>query len=153
MYFSRGKNKIHDPYTLPDMYKKYLIEYPEGDIYYVNYSDFIAINEEFYKKMMEEIMYRNVEFKLPHRMGYLNIIKRKINFKNNLAIDWKTTNDCGKKVYHLNDHSGGYKYIFKWTKKNVIVTNKFLYRLVVTRDYKRLLAKLIKQGHLDYFEE
>jgi len=153
MFFGRGKNKIERPYTLPDMYKAYIEEYPEGNIYYISYSEFVAINETFYKRMMEEVMYRNATFKLPFRMGYLKIIKRKINFKNNLAIDWKTTNDIGKKVYHMNDHSGGYKYIFKWLKGNIIVQNKYLYRLVITRKYKRELAKLIKQGKIDYFEE
>jgi len=153
MFFSRGPNRIKDPYTLPDMYKKYVLEYPEGDIYYVTYSEFVEITKDFYNRMMEEVMYRNATFKLPFRMGYLNIIKRKVNFKNNLAIDWKTTNETGKKVYHMNDHTGGYKYLFKWTKTNVLVQNKFLYRLQMTRKYRRLLAKLIKQDHLDYFEE
>jgi hypothetical protein len=152
-FFGRGKNKIKQPYTLPDMYKAYVEEYPEGNIYYISYKDFIAINEEFYKRIMEEVMYRNATFKLPFRMGYLKIIKRKINFKNKLAIDWKTTNDIGRKVYHMNDHSGGYKYIFKWIKTNIIAQNKYLYRLVITRKYKRELAKLIKQGGIDYFEE
>ena len=86
-------------------------------------------------------------------MGYLKIVKRKIRFENNLAVDWKTTNEVGKKVYHMNDHSGGYKYIFKWVKANVIIQNKLLYRLVITRDYKRGLAQLIKGKKVDYYEE
>ena len=103
--------------------------------------------------MMDDIMLRNATFKLPFRMGYLKIIKRKIKFQNNLAIDWKTTNEIGKKTYHMNDHSGGYKYLFKWVKSNIIVQNKFMYRLVITREYKRELAKLIKTGKMDYFLE
>ena len=153
MYFGRGKNKIKDPYTLKDMYTEYVKEFPEGNIYYVTYREFIDINESFYRRMMDDIMFKGATFKLPFRMGNLKIIKRKINFKNNLAIDWKTTNEIGKKAFHFNDHSSGFKFIFKWSKGNIIVQNKYLYRLVITRKYKRDLARLIKEGRVDYFGE
>jgi hypothetical protein len=151
MFYSRGKNKIANPYTLPDMYKKYLLEFPEGNIYYIEYKTFVKLNEEFYKRITNEMLNYGVTFKLPFRMGSVKIIKRKINYSNKLAIDWENTNKYGKKIYHLNDHTEGYKYLFKWDKTSILLNNKSLYRLVFTRANKRTLAKLIKSG-MDYYE-
>lgn len=151
MFFSRGKNKSQNPYTLPDMYKEYMVEYKDNELYAIEYKLYVILIEEFYKRLMEEILLRGSMFKLPYRMGYLRVNKRKINYNHKIAVDWATTNKIGKKVYHLNDHTKGFKFFFKWNKSNIIFKYKSLYRLVLTREHKRNLAKLIKSGH-DYYE-
>lgn len=151
MFFSRGPNKSQDPYTIPDMYKEYKEEYQNDKVYNIEYKVFVNIVEEFYKRMMNEILLNGATFRMPYRLGLLRVLKRKMNFKNNLAIDWNTTNKTGKKIYHINDHTGGFKFFFRWDKTGVIFKHKSLYRLVMTRSHKRMLAKLIKGGQ-DYYE-
>mgnify|MGYP001210628413 CR=1 FL=1 len=151
-FFGRGLNRHQNPFTLVDMYKEYMLEYKDKDLGEIEYHIFISLIEEYYKQLMEEILLNGVLFKMPFRMGYFRIIKRKLSYSHKIAIDWDTTNKIGKKVYHLNDHTHGYKYIFKWNKRNLIFKYCNLYRLVITRTHKRRLASLIKAGQ-DYYEE
>lgn len=150
-FFGRGKNKNQDPFTIPDMYKEYKEEYEHDQVYNVEYKLFVSVVEDFYKEMMDKILLNGTKFKLPYRLGFVQVLKRKMDYKNNLAIDWDKTNKTGKKIYHINDHTGGFKYFFRWDKTGVIFKHKSLYRLVMTRTHKRMLAKLIKTGQ-DYYE-
>lgn len=152
-FFSRGKNRVQNPYTLPDMYERYIQEY--SVIYKVDYSVFVKIVSEFYKQVMEEVLYNAKSFKLPFRMGRLMVVKTKVNLDhlNARLMDWQKAVQVGKRVYHLNEHSNGYKYYFFWNKSDCIIENAFFYRLIPTRANKRLLAKLIKSGDYDYFEK
>jgi hypothetical protein len=151
MFFSRGLNKHQHPYTIPNMYKEYIAEYKDNELYAIDYKLFVKLTEEYYKQLMYEVLVNGILFKLPYRLGYLRVVKQKIHYDHKIAIDWGTTNKVGKRVYHLNDHTRGYKYLFRWTKTNVLTKYAKLYRLVMTRDHKRHLAKLIKGGQ-DYFE-
>ncbi len=57
-----------------------------------------------------------------------------------------------KVIYHLNDHTGGYKYRFYWNKHNMLTKNKTMYQLIMTRDNKRYLAQILKNRVRDYVE-
>ena len=151
-YFSRGPNKHQNPYVISDMYKEYVLEYKDNELYSsIDYKTFVKLTEEYYRRLMDAVLVNGALFKLPYRMGYLRVAKQKILYDHRIAVDWDTTNKVGKKVYHLNDHTKGYKYIFKWTKANIIMKYCSLYRLVITRANKRRLASLLKGGQ-DYFE-
>jgi hypothetical protein len=151
MYFSRGPNRVQEPYTLADSYKDYAAEFKPGDLYYVTYSEYIDICSEFYKRISKSIIDDGMHFKLPYGLGEVYVIKRKVLLNNKLQIDWESTLKEGKRIYHLNEHSKGFRYSFFWTKP-VHFKNRFIYRLVLTRDNKRALAKAIKQYKKDYFE-
>lgn len=159
MFYGRGKNKVRQPYTFPDMYESYIKDKTEDSPYYVTYSEFVNICSDFIKAMMYEVFHKNYKFRLPHRLGYCRVIKKKTSYNpgNNglkwMSIDWDKTNKSDTTIRHFNEHSNGYKYYFKWYKKSLIFKYNWLYRLVFTRANKRELARLIKYEGLDYYEE
>jgi len=153
MFFGRGANKVQEPYTLKDTYKTYIEGVDEDSPYFVSYKQYRTICEDFYKQMMNYILEHAGEFKMPYNLGKIYVDKKKIKFSNKkrLAIDWALTNKHGKVIYHLNEHSRGYKYIFIWEKKDFKLKNKSFYRFIPTRANKRRLAQLVKSGNYDYF--
>jgi hypothetical protein len=154
MYFSRGKNKIENPYNIPDAYNFYISDIGNNEIYFVEESDYRKIVNDFYKSIMEGVLKKNVVFKMPFNLGNLRVVKSKISLDrlNILGVDWKQSVSNGKYIYHLNEHSRGYKYYFFWEKRGRKNKNMFFYRLVLSRTNKRMLAKLIKSNKYDYFE-
>jgi hypothetical protein len=152
MFFSRGKNTVQDPYTFADMYLDYISDKEVDSPYYVTYKEYVSICSEFYKLISKAIIDDGVKFKLPFALGEVYIIKRKIRCTSRMPIDWALTVKEGRRVYNFNEHTAGFGYKFFWTKPYKVV-NKFMYRLVFTRENKRHLAKAIKQHRIDYFEQ
>ena len=155
MFFSRGPNKIQNPYTLKDMYDHYykgLID-GENSPLYVPYDIYIKICSEYYIAVMELLLDRGLSYKIPYGMGNIRVAKRKVNLRTarRIPIDWESTFKYNKKIYCLNEHTDGFRYFFYWSKPNNY-KHKYLYRLVFTRQNKRKLAKLIKEYNKDYFE-
>lgn len=150
-FFSRGPNKIQQPYTMPDIYASYIAGKSKDDPYYVTYKDFKDICGIFYQMISKSIIDDAIRFKLPWAMGEVFVIKRKVKCNNRMPIDWALTLKEGKRIYNFNEHTGGFGYKFFWTRPYKI-KNKFMYRLVLTRQNKRALAKAIKQQKKDYFE-
>jgi hypothetical protein len=114
---------------------------------------FREICDEFNKLMIEKILLNSEEIRLPYRLGALRVKKSKMKYddKNKLKIDWAASKKLGKRIYHLNDHTGGYKYRFYWTKG--IVKNITAYSFIPTRTNTRTLASILKDKNrqLDYF--
>ena len=81
------------------------------------------ICDEFNNLLIEEILINSGEIRLPYRLGTIRIKKSKMKYddKNKLKIDWAASKKLGKRIYHLNDHTGGYKYRFYWSKGVVAV--------------------------------
>ena len=155
MYFSRGPNRIQKPYTLKEVYYFYTNEVEGSKIYDVEYSEYVNIVTEFYKDVMDHILLKAGTFYMPFGLGDIHVIKTKLKLENidHKQLDWKTTNEVGKRVYHLNEHSNGYKYLFQWDKVASRIKKLYLYRFQLTRDNKRRLAQLIKSGEYDYYEK
>ena len=153
MFFGRGKNKAQNAYTLKDSYKFYCEQMASNKLYKIDWELYQRLNHAFYKEIMNYIIEKSGQFKMSYRLGTLSVLKEKIDLNklNNKAIDWAATNKYGKVIYHLNEHTDGYKYSFQWDKQTNL-PNLFFYRLVQTRNNKRRLAKLIKSGDYDYFE-
>ena len=152
MYYSRGKNRIQNPYTLIDTYKEYIKGIEQDSPYYVTLQEYTAINRLFWKEMSHNIINEGRQFHIPFNLGDTYVEKIKLDYNNRLPIDWQLTTRTGKVIYNLNEHSDGYKYELKWNKKVCSFNNNYLYRLVYTRENKRLLAKNIKTKKTDYFE-
>ncbi len=112
---------------------------------------------------MRELILDGSKVALPERLGNMTIIgkKQKVIFDDegnitNLNPDWKSTNElwskceeCKEKkqlVYHFNEHTNRVLYKLLWSKSRVLVTNKGMYYFKPCRDFKRTLAKLIKEG-------
>lgn len=153
MYFGRGKNKIQNVLNPLDIYKEYLLDHKESSVYYVSQTIFITISSEFNKKIKENLL-KGKRFNLPFGLGYMEITKSKIKYykTSNYSVDWKATLEAGKKIYYLNEHSDSYNYNISWEVPNNREVIK-AYRFVGCRNFKRTLAKIIKNREQDYYEK
>jgi hypothetical protein len=156
MFWGRGKNKVQNKLTINDIYNDFINQFPEDSIYNkISKKLYTDIISSYYKAAMEYILKKGGDFKLPRKLGILSVRKKKVNYRHQnrwIHIDWKSTVDNNTTVYHLNEHTNGYKYFFYWNKYNYAFKNKTYYRFVATRANKRNLAQLIKSGNYDYFE-
>ena len=153
MYFSRGLNKIQNPYNLRDMYESYKENVEDNTPYDISYKEFMTITEDYLLEISEGLLMAKGSFKVPGNLGYLNIIKKKVDLTRLKRVDWKATVESGKKVFHLNEHSEGFNYYIEWSRILQSTKNIRLYRFVPTRMMKRTLAKLIKNKEFDSFEQ
>jgi len=143
---------VRDSYKL---YKK-IVENPVDIKIYIKYVN------DYHKFLMDKVL-SGEEITLPARMGTLSIIgkKQKITFDENgimkgLAPDWVKTKELWevnpeakekkKLLYHINNHTDNTRYRFLWSKTNILTKNKILYSLRMTRDNKRAVHGLIKEG-------
>lgn len=90
---------------------------------------------------------------MPYGLGSICIVKYKPKSytPKSLSIDYKTSKEEGKKIYHLNEHSNGYKYRLYWTKIPRTFPKRYMYQIQFVRDNKRHLAQLIfnKQDYIN----
>lgn len=151
---NRGPNKHQSPYTLQDMYKEYIAEFEEGSHFCVPYSEYKDIAVAYLKYLQEELVEKSAKLKLPFSLGHLMVSKKKQEAKKLTAmpIDWYESKKQGKQVRFFNDHSGGFKYSFFWSRKFCAVKNKNNYLFTPTRDNARRVAQLVKTKENDYFE-
>ena len=139
-------------YTVKDFYMSYLSFITDNELYQVDYKTYRQIVTDYFKHIYQKIVEESNEFKLPCRLGTLCIVKHKPKHYNSksLRVDFKATNEYNKTIFHLNEHSDGYKFRFYWNKKESLVTNKSKYQLIATRFNKRRLAQIIKNKEHDY---
>lgn len=141
-------------YTVADFYTNYKKSIDPNTQYDVDLKTYKAIVTDYFKYIRDEIMYNCKEFKLPCRLGTLQVIKHqpKEFSGKSLRWDWKSTKETGEPVYLLNEHSGYFKYRFHWSKKNCLLTNKGKYQFIASRENKRNLAVIIFNRLKDYRE-
>tara|TARA_B100000519_G_scaffold195617_1_gene200873 strand:- start:62 stop:526 length:465 start_codon:yes stop_codon:yes gene_type:complete len=147
----RGEGNYKKDFGSNEVYKYYKDNViPELQ---VDKQTFRKICDEFNKLIIDEILVNSEEVRLPYRLGTIRVKKSKMKYddKNKLKIDWAASRKLGKRIYHLNDHTGGYKYRFYWTKG--IVKNITAYSFIPTRTNTRTLASILKDKdrQLDYF--
>lgn len=153
----RGKGKIQGRLTINDIYDKYTTEEKliKDSPYDVDKQLFRGILERFFQELMDYMIDDGGEFRLPFRLGRIGVFKKRIEYKfqNQLQhVDWYSTLQLGKCVYHFNEHTDGFKYFFSWNREIVGIPNVQSYRFIPTRANKRILAKKIKQEGNDYME-
>ena len=111
----------------------------------VDYSLYKRVLEEMCNVILEHILNASEGFKMPYGLGFIQVGKYKpkeINDKS-LSVDYKSTNEYGKRIYHLNEHSDGYKYRLHWSKIPRTFPDRYKYQLSFVRANKRKLAQLI----------
>lgn len=129
----------------------------------VDLSTYRKITGEYQKFLIEKVVQEGKEVTLPARLGTLLIQGERDNPKiddegnvTGLAISWGRTFKLWnsnpeakaqkKLVYCTNEHTGGIRYSYLWRKKNVIILNKVLYSLILTRTNKRTASALMFKG-------
>ena len=127
----------------------------------INISQYVQIINHFMKFLSSKLLSTG-EIILPERLGRLSIFGKKVNVRiedgeiKGLAPDWVKTkqlwdSDAEAKenkqlVYHFNEETNGIRYKFAWSKNRVLVSNKTLYNLRMTRSNKRELSRLVKNN-------
>ena len=141
------KNK--KSYTIADIYRNYV---KKNDVE-LNYARYKRIIDEFNKVVKEDILERSQAFKMPYGLGVICIVKYKPKgyTDKSLSVDYKSSNEEGKRIYHLNEHSNGYKYRLYWSKVPNVFSARYKYQLCMVRENKRHLAQLIfnKQDYIN----
>ena len=124
-------------------------------------SRYIEITNLFMKFLSNKLLEKG-SIIIPERLGNLSIIGKKIKVRieegkiKGLAPDWVKTKELWEEdsqaklekqlVYHFNENTNGIRYKYSWSKNRVLVTNKTLYNLKMTRENKRALSKLVTDG-------
>lgn len=128
------------------MYKTYQNESIE-----VPYVRFKRILDAVNKNILDCILERSESFKMPSGLGYICIVKYKPKSytTKSLSKDYKSSKEEGKDIYHLNEHSNGYKYRLYWSKTPQTFPARYKYQLMMVRANKRYLAQLIFNNY-DY---
>ena len=124
-------------------------------------SRYIEITNLFMKFLSNKLLEKG-SIIIPERLGNLSIIGKKIKVRieegkiKGLAPDWVKTKELWEEdsqaklekqlVYHFNENTNGIRYKYSWSKNRVLVTNKTLYNLKMTRENKRNLSKLVSEG-------
>lgn len=139
------KNK--KSYTTYDVYNNWAKE-TESEVSYVRFK---RISEAFNKLISDSILDASDGFKMPYGLGYVRIIKYrpKTYTDKSLSVDYKSSKEEGKTIYHLNEHSDGYKFRLYWSKLPQTFPDRYRYQLKLVRANKRKLAQLIF-NHKDY---
>lgn len=137
------KNK--KSYTFYDMYKELPIDVP--------YSLYRSILDSMCSVILDALFNRSDGFKMPYGLGFIQVCKYKpkqLNSKS-LSVDYKASKEYNKKIYHLNEHSDGYKFRLFWSKIPQTFPDRYRYQLSLVRQNKRKLAQLIfnKKDFLD----
>lgn len=134
------KNK--QSYTFADMYQSYLRENNAVELSYV---DFKRILDEMCNIILERVLEASDGFKMPFGLGFIQVGKYlpKGYTSESLSVDYKASKQYNKKIYHLNEHSNGYKYRLFWSKIPRTFPDRYRYQLSLVRQNKRKLAQLI----------
>lgn len=119
----------------------------------LDYFTYTRILDEMCNVILQHIFNRSEGFKMPYGLGFIQIgkYKPKTFTAKSLSIDYKASKEYNKYIYHLNEHSDGYKYRLYWSKIPRTFPDRYRYQLCLVRDNKRKLAQLIfnKQDYLD----
>jgi hypothetical protein len=178
----RGKGKYNNDFGSKDCYDKYIESIDKKDLplgsdykntsYFVSFNTYKKILKQMNKLVMNALINDNAEFTMPYRMGELSVKKRKVKIKLDsegnvikkaIPVDYKATKELWAKdpeaqknhtkIYLFNEHFDGYKCLFYWKKKDINTRGIKPYCFRPTREYKRELAKQIKNNpNIDFYE-
>ena len=119
----------------------------------VDYRLYKSVLDEMCKIILDHVLMRSEGFKMPYGLGFIQIGKYRPKNLNDqsLSVDYKSSKEYNKRIFHLNEHSDGYKYRLYWSKIPRTFPDRYKYQLQLVRQNKRKLAQLIfnKQDYID----
>ena len=119
----------------------------------VDYRLYKRVLDEMCKIILDHVLMRSEGFKMPYGLGFIQIGKYRPKNLNDqsLSVDYKSSKEYSKRIFHLNEHSDGYKYRLYWSKIPRTFPDRYKYQLQLVRQNKRKLAQLIfnKQDYID----
>ena len=120
--------------TFRDLYRTLPIE--------VDYGLYKRILEEMCRIILDTVLNSSDGFKMPYGLGFMQVGKYrpKTLSGESLSVDYKASREYDKRIYHLNEHSNGYKYRLYWSKIPRTFPDRYKYQLCFVRQNKRRLA-------------
>lgn len=119
----------------------------------VDYSLYKLVLDTMCTVILEHVLNASEGFKMPFGLGFIQVGKYrpKTYTDKSLSVDYHASKEYGKRIYHLNEHSDGYKYRLYWSKIPRTFPHRYKYSLCLVRQNKRKLAQLIfnKQDYVD----
>jgi hypothetical protein len=119
----------------------------------VDYGLYKRILDEMCRIILDAVLNSSDGFKMPYGLGFMQVGKYrpKTLSGESISVDYKASREYDKRIYHLNEHSNGYKYRLYWSKIPRTFPDRYKYQLCFVRQNKRRLAQLIfnKQDYLD----
>ena len=111
----------------------------------VPYSLYNRILDQMCVTILEHVLNASEGFKMPYGLGFIQVVKYrpKMLIPDSLSVDYKASKEYDKKIYHLNEHSDGYKFRLYWSKLPRTFPDRYKYQLCLVRQNKRKLAQLI----------
>lgn len=169
MLRKRGADKVKEHFSGRAAYKYFMKHNPESKI---SAKEFAEIVHEGNTLIINKIIYNNLKFLVPGRLGYIEIRKRKLTPKlgadgkldtRSLPIDygstlslWKEDEQAFKEkkfIYHLNEHTEGYVVRFRWDKMSALLKNKSVYTFSPCRAATRAIAAALQsESEIDFYE-
>lgn len=154
-----ARSRVDFSLTSKSTYKLFKQENPDINISYLEYVNIIySFNYAFRDYLMETGM----KGKLPWGIGDFAVSKRrpkKIKImpdgseKMNLPVDWAKSRNTGKRIYHFNFHTEGYKFRIKWFPKKARFEYSELFVFKPSRITSRLIKHYIDMGYQDKYYE
>jgi len=129
-------------------YKKNLVEKHNINL---SFEECKNIIETCNANIAEVVIEENDGFKLPFGLGYIVVGKYR---PTRPQIDWKKTNEAGKKVYHLNLHTDGFAVKLYWFRVGRINKTHFneVYKFTGYKTLSVDISKAFGSGKKMYSE-
>ena len=135
-----------------ECYKQFKLNNPNVQISYTDWANIIYTHNYAFRDYLLETGER---VKLPWGFGYLAISKKVRKLKRvskvtgkeimNLPINWEKTRQKGKHVYHLNLHTEGFGFRWKWFPNSARFAHADIWYFKPSRVSSRLLTHYLKQ--------
>ena len=123
----RKMMKSKQSITFRDMYHTMPVE--------VDYGLYKRVLDEMCIVILEHVLNASEGFKMPYGLGFIQVGKYrpKSMTAKSLSVDYKSSKEYNKKIYHLNEHSDGYKYRLYWSKIPRTFPDRYKYELRFVR--------------------
>lgn len=151
--------KVQYRQTSKANYELFKKEKPELKLSYLDWSNIIY---SFNYGMRDYALETGEIVKFPWGLGELVISKKKIKRTkiapngieyNNMPIDWAKTRKAGKTIYHLNLHTNGFSFKWKWFPFTARFKYHKLWVFKPSRISSRLITHYISQNYQSKYSE
>lgn len=135
-----------------DTWQRFCVENPKITL---SYNEYCNIIYTFSYNFRDHLLNTGEKIKLPHGLGPFAISKKKCiktitlpdtgEEKVALPVDWAKTKKAGKYIYHLNFHTNGYRFKWKWFSYAAQFFKADVWSFKPSRITSRLLTFYLKE--------
>lgn len=155
--------RVKVPYrsSSKSVYERFCATYPDISISFKEWKKVIYTYNLLYR---DYILETGSRIKMPHGFGPFSITKQKLKlFKNykdkdgkqyiNLPVDWAKTKKAGKRIYHRNSHTDGYKCSWMWMHKDARFHLSEVWNFKPSRTTSRALKTYLSMPDSPYLQK